>query len=318
MLRDEFGLVVTDSHLDSMRAAIYERFRSDLKPIPGIARGARPHRAASAASPRRASSNASGCRWRSPAFVDLFEPHIFSASMVARGKPAPDLFLHVAREMGVAPENCTVIEDSPAGIAAAKEAGMRVFAFAGGSHAERAGLLAAFEAMRPDLVFDDMRDLPDLLAGADAQAVAGARRKLVCSVDVGTGSARAGIFDGRGNLLGRADYPIVMNRPQPGHAEHDSEDIWRAACAATRGALANAGAAAARSSASPSMRPARWSFATGTARSSASRPAAASAGTPSSGSTIARSPRPTTAPRPATACSTISAASCRPRCRRRS
>ena len=44
MLRDEFGLVVTDSHLDGMRAAIYERFRSDLKPIPGIARGARPHR----------------------------------------------------------------------------------------------------------------------------------------------------------------------------------------------------------------------------------------------------------------------------------
>jgi FGGY-family pentulose kinase/HAD superfamily hydrolase (TIGR01509 family) len=244
MLRDEFGLVVTDSHLDGMRAAIYQRFRSDLKPIPGIAEalarigGKRCVASSSQLERIRLSLEITGLR-------DFFEPHIFSASMVARGKPAPDLFLHVAREMGVAPENCTVIEDSPAGIAAAKHAGMRVFAFAGGSHAERAGLLAAFEAMQPDLVFDDMRNLPDLLAGGEAVPSPEALRKLVCSVDIGTGSARAGIFDRRGNLLGRADYPIVMNRPQPGHAEHDSEDIWRAACAATRGALATAGAAAA-------------------------------------------------------------------------
>ena len=150
LLRDEFGLVVTDGHLDSMRAAIYERFRSDLKPIPGIREAlaridARRCVASSSQLERiRLSLEVTGLR-------DLFEPHIFSASMVSRGKPAPDLFLHVAREMGVAPENCTVIEDSPAGIAAAKEAGMRVFAFAGGSHAERAGLLAAFETMQPDL-----------------------------------------------------------------------------------------------------------------------------------------------------------------------
>ena len=98
--------------------------------------------------------------------------------MVSRGKPAPDLFLHVAREMGVAPEHCTVIEDSPAGIAAAKDAGMRVFAFAGGSHAGRAGLLAAFETMQPDRVFDDMRDLPDLLADAATEAATDSRAKL--------------------------------------------------------------------------------------------------------------------------------------------
>ena len=175
MLRDEFGLVVTDSHLDGMRAAIYQRFRSDLKPIPG-SRGARPiggKRCVASSSQLeriRLSLEITGLR-------DLFEPHIFSASMVARGKPAPDLFLHVAREMGVAPENCTVIEDSPAGIAAAKQAGMRVFAFAGGSHAERAGLLAAFETMQPDLVFDDMRELPDLLAEDGGQPVAASASK---------------------------------------------------------------------------------------------------------------------------------------------
>ena len=123
---------------------------------------------------------------------------------------------------------------------------MRVFAFAGGSHAERAGLLAAFEAMQPDLVFDDMRELPDLLAGGAARDRRRQRGASWSAPSISAPAARApGFSTRRGNLLGRADYPIVMNRPQPGHAEHDSEDIWRAACAATRGALANAGAAAA-------------------------------------------------------------------------
>ena len=121
-----------------------------------------------------------------------------------------------------------------------------------------------------------------------------------------------------GNLLGRADYPIVMNVPQPGHAEHDSEDIWRAACAATRGALANAGARPDEIVGISFDATCSLVVRDRAGASSASRPAAASAGTPSSGSTIARSPKPTTARRPATTCSTISAASCRRRCRRRS
>ncbi|OLP52560.1 ribulokinase [Rhizobium rhizosphaerae] len=61
--------------------------------------------------------------------------------------------------------------------------------------------------------------------------------RLVMAVDVGTGSARAGLFDAAGALLARADHPIVMNRPDAHHAEHQSEDIWRAVCLAVRGAL---------------------------------------------------------------------------------
>jgi HAD superfamily hydrolase (TIGR01509 family) len=45
-----------------------------------------------------------------------FRAHIFSASLVARGKPAPDLFLHAAREMGITPRRCVVVEDSRAGV----------------------------------------------------------------------------------------------------------------------------------------------------------------------------------------------------------
>ena len=66
--------------------------------------------------------------------LPLFEGRIFSASMVAHGKPAPDLFLHAARTMGADPARCLVIEDSDVGLLAAKNAGMTVWRFVGGSH----------------------------------------------------------------------------------------------------------------------------------------------------------------------------------------
>lgn len=60
---------------------------------------------------------------------------IFTSSQVKRGKPFPDLFLFAAQQMGVAPQNCLVVEDSMAGIKAAQSAGMDVVGFLGGSHA---------------------------------------------------------------------------------------------------------------------------------------------------------------------------------------
>jgi HAD superfamily hydrolase (TIGR01509 family) len=65
----------------------------------------------------------------------FFDPYLFSASDVPRGKPAPDLFFYVAGKMGVSPSECIVVEDSPAGIAAATAAGMTCIGFVGGSHA---------------------------------------------------------------------------------------------------------------------------------------------------------------------------------------
>ena len=59
---------------------------------------------------------------------------MFSASDVARGKPAPDLFLDVAAKVGVQPADCIVVEDSPAGVVAAHAAGMVPIGFVGGSH----------------------------------------------------------------------------------------------------------------------------------------------------------------------------------------
>jgi len=64
----------------------------------------------------------------------FFEPHVFSAMMVARGKPAPDLFLFAAERLNVSPANCLVVEDSVHGIMAAQAAGLEVVGFCGGSH----------------------------------------------------------------------------------------------------------------------------------------------------------------------------------------
>lgn len=69
-------------------------------------------------------------------------------------------------------------------------------------------------------------------------------KSFVCAVDVGTGSARAGILDTSGTLLGRAEHPIVMNQPKADHAEHNSQDIWSAVCIAVRAAREKAGVAA--------------------------------------------------------------------------
>ncbi|MGH9775662.1 MAG: HAD family hydrolase [Candidatus Acidiferrales bacterium] len=90
--------------------------------------------------------------------LPYFEGRIFSASMVRRPKPFPDLFLHAASEMGHAPESCAVIEDSLPGVRAAGAAGMTVFGYAPNSDGawalERAGAC----------VFDDIGKLPEILA----------------------------------------------------------------------------------------------------------------------------------------------------------
>jgi HAD superfamily hydrolase (TIGR01509 family) len=69
------------------------------------------------------------------------EDVLFSAQMVKNGKPAPDLFLHAAKEMGnICPSKCVVIEDSAAGVTAAKAAGMTAIGFTGGLHYKEANL----------------------------------------------------------------------------------------------------------------------------------------------------------------------------------
>lgn len=94
---------------------------------------------------------------------DRFAPNIFSASQVTRGKPAPDLFLFAAEQMGARPARCLVIEDSMSGVAAARAAGMTAIGFIGGSHC-RNGDADNLATAGAATVIDDMRALPALIA----------------------------------------------------------------------------------------------------------------------------------------------------------
>jgi HAD superfamily hydrolase (TIGR01509 family) len=84
------------------------------------------------------------------------EEHVFSAEDVARGKPAPDLFLHAAACLTARPQLCVVVEDSPAGVEAAKAAGMRVIGYCGLTPAELLG--------EADALVTRMTDLPVVIA----------------------------------------------------------------------------------------------------------------------------------------------------------
>ena len=108
----------------------------------------------------------------STSLYERLSPNIFSASQVRNGKPAPDLFLFAAGEMKVPPERCIVIEDSVAGIAGARAAGMTVFGFHGASHCRR-GYGEALRRAGADLTFDDMRQLPELVRRVEAVGAAG-------------------------------------------------------------------------------------------------------------------------------------------------
>lgn len=81
--------------------------------------------------------------------TELFElvyPNIFSTRLVERGKPYPDIFLYAARAIGVEPARCIVIEDSVAGVTAAKSAGMTCIGFTGGSHCTEDHAARLYEA----------------------------------------------------------------------------------------------------------------------------------------------------------------------------
>ncbi|QRM57009.1 HAD family hydrolase [Sinorhizobium sp. BG8] len=163
ILHEDYGLAIDDHFLEKMRKTLYERFHNELRPIDGVREVVEllgtPHCVASSSQPERIRLSLSVT-----GLIDYFEPHIFSASMVSRGKPAPDLFLHASSLMNVPADRCAVVEDSPAGIAAAKAAGMRVFAFTGGSHANNERHRSVLKQLEPDAMFDDMRELLHFVA----------------------------------------------------------------------------------------------------------------------------------------------------------
>ncbi|ALV34336.1 HAD family hydrolase [Streptomyces sp. CdTB01] len=143
---------------DVFHARVFAAFERELKPVAGV--GEVLEKLAADGVPYCVASSGSHARIRvghRTTGLDRWfgEERIFSSEDVGRGKPAPDLFLYAAERMGVVPERCAVVEDSPLGVQAAVAAGMDVYGF---TAMTPAGKLA--QATR---LFDDMGQLAGLL-----------------------------------------------------------------------------------------------------------------------------------------------------------
>ena len=169
VVAEERGIVLSESfpHLVAQRAVA--AFESDLQAVGGahalLSRFAWPKCVASNSAMGRLerSLEIAGLR-------DFFaKDAVFSADLVARPKPEPDLHLHAARTMGAPPDLCLVIEDSPSGVRAARAAGMTVCGFTGAGEAGR----AKSEELR-DLgacaVIGNLIDVPEVIAALDEGA----------------------------------------------------------------------------------------------------------------------------------------------------
>ncbi|MFE7560343.1 HAD family hydrolase [Kitasatospora sp. NPDC057500] len=126
------GALLPEDFDDAYHGRIFDAFTAELTAVRGagalleeLRRREMPYCLASSAhhSWIRAALDAAGLRGR------IAEERIFSAQDVGVGKPAPDLFLHAARTLGVDPAVCLVLEDSPNGVLAARAAGMDVYGY---------------------------------------------------------------------------------------------------------------------------------------------------------------------------------------------
>jgi HAD superfamily hydrolase (TIGR01509 family) len=158
----EMGRSLPDDFDDQVRQATLQFYAEDLRAIANVGEAIAaitlPKCVASSGTPEKIRHGLT-CA----GLLDQLSPHIFSAVQVKRGKPAPDLFLFAAEQMGATPQRCLVIEDSVPGVTGARAAGMTVLGFCGGSHCT-AGHATMLHRAGAAATFDDMRQLPVLIA----------------------------------------------------------------------------------------------------------------------------------------------------------
>lgn len=132
-IEEESGIQLPPTLLKDVKAAAMAAYRTDLHALPGakaLLEGLTiPYCVASSSEPTKLALGLVETE-----LYGALYPNIFSAALVERGKPFPDIFLYAAAKMGAAPAECLVIEDSVAGAKAATAAGMRCVGFTGGAH----------------------------------------------------------------------------------------------------------------------------------------------------------------------------------------
>ena len=157
-----WGVQLPDDIVSLFEEAARIAVEDGLRAIPGVADAVRAIAASGMAVcvGSNGSPDAIAQRLKLTGLYDRFEGRMFSAAMVARGKPYPDVFLHAAETMGFAPSDCVVIEDSDAGVQAALAAGMRILAYVASPTSDVAD-------SRGVTRFTDMASLPALLGLAE-------------------------------------------------------------------------------------------------------------------------------------------------------
>jgi len=161
-LEVDFGRAVPPELTEQIRVDSLAAFPDQLKPIDGMT-----DFLAALELPRCVASSSNLDRVElSLDITDLAQffdkSHVYSAQMVDKGKPAPDLFLHAARGLDADPATCLVVEDSPPGVTAALAAGMKVVGFVGGKHA-RPSLHERLQAAGATVVVDHPSEIAALL-----------------------------------------------------------------------------------------------------------------------------------------------------------
>ncbi|MEQ9442382.1 MAG: HAD family phosphatase [Cyclobacteriaceae bacterium] len=133
LISRDHHIELPDDFLAKLRLQIEHALDHDLQPIPGVQ-----ETISKIPITKAVVSNSRLARVLSSLKVaglsDVFGKQIFSAEMVEHPKPAPDVYLLAARELGVDPAHCLVVEDSQSGVMAAHRAGMQVIGFLAASH----------------------------------------------------------------------------------------------------------------------------------------------------------------------------------------
>lgn len=141
-LAAEFDLLLPEDWIDNLLLECERRFQYELAPVPGAMSAVKTILEAGNQVCVGSSTELASLRSNLEriGLLTWFEPHVFSVSQVKRPKPASDVFLFAASQMGFDPADTVVVADSVTGVQAAKRAGMRVLGFRGGGHASSSGL----------------------------------------------------------------------------------------------------------------------------------------------------------------------------------
>jgi HAD superfamily hydrolase (TIGR01509 family) len=161
-IEQRFQIVIPDGFLADVEREIDAELTRSLAPIAGVREAL-----TQVSLPAAVVSNSHLTRIAQSlsraGLADVFGPRVFSAEQVARPKPHPDVYLHAAHTLGIAPERCLVVEDSVTGLSAARAAGMHTIAFVGASHVPK-GYAQVLRNLGVTRIIERMEQLPALIA----------------------------------------------------------------------------------------------------------------------------------------------------------